>query len=171
MCAVYDVLTTTFLPNLAKDTDLLPWNLSYKTHLCRQETCWSFRCSWSIACQRCSKYVFILHWSPGVNGLGKGNCKTRDKYLSFRILCVLYQRLDGSFHEKCGIGFQKYEISLPENGASLLNAPAGSYIWHTVARTKRPPFVDHILDSLSSRKMFVFWFKFHWNLFSGVNWQ
>ena len=26
----------------------------------RQYTCWSLRCSWSIACRRCSNYIFIL---------------------------------------------------------------------------------------------------------------
>ena len=38
---------------------------------------WSLRCSWSIACRRCSNYIFILNLTPGSNGLGKDNCKTR----------------------------------------------------------------------------------------------
>ena len=29
-------------------------NLQYKSHLSGQQTCWSLRCSWSIACWRCS---------------------------------------------------------------------------------------------------------------------
>ena len=40
-------------------------------------------CSWSIACHRCSKYIFIFYLTPGFNGLGKGNCKTRGEKLNF----------------------------------------------------------------------------------------
>ena len=29
------------------------------------------RCSWSIACRRCSNYIFIVDLTPGFNGLGK----------------------------------------------------------------------------------------------------
>ena len=39
--------------------------------------CWTLRCSWSIACRCCSNYIFILDLTPGVNGLGKDNGKTR----------------------------------------------------------------------------------------------
>ena len=35
------------------------------------------RCSWSIACRHCSNYIFILDLTPGLNGLGKDNYKTR----------------------------------------------------------------------------------------------
>ena len=31
----------------------------------------------NIACRRCSNYIFILDLTPGFNGLGKDNCKTR----------------------------------------------------------------------------------------------
>ena len=31
----------------------------------------------STACQHCSNYIFILDLTPGFNGLGKDNCKTR----------------------------------------------------------------------------------------------
>ena len=36
-----------------------------------------YRCSWSTACRRCSNYIFILNLTRGLNGLGKGNYKTR----------------------------------------------------------------------------------------------
>ena len=39
-----------------------------------------------IACWRCSNYTFIFDLTPGFNGLGKDNCKTRQK--SFK-LCNL----------------------------------------------------------------------------------
>ena len=41
------------------------------------------RCSWSIACQRCSDYIFILNLAPGFNGLGRDNCKARQETLKF----------------------------------------------------------------------------------------
>ena len=55
----------------------LPSSLSYKTHLSRQLNCWPLRCSWSIACRRCSNYIFILYLTPGFNRLGEDTGKTR----------------------------------------------------------------------------------------------
>ena len=55
----------------------------YKTHLCGQLNCWSLRCSWSIACRRCSNYIFILNWTHSFNRLGKDNCKTRRETFRF----------------------------------------------------------------------------------------
>ena len=40
-------------------------------------TFWSLRCSWSIACWCCSNYILILDLTPCFNGSGKVNCKTR----------------------------------------------------------------------------------------------
>ena len=48
-------------------------------HISTQLNCWSLRCSWSIACRRCSNYIFILDLTHGLNGLSKDNCKTRQK--------------------------------------------------------------------------------------------
>ena len=42
-----------------------------------QLNCWSLRCSWSIACRRCSNYIFVLRLTPGFNILRKHNCKSR----------------------------------------------------------------------------------------------
>ena len=55
--------------------EILPSSIQYKTHLCGQLSCWSIRYSWSIACRRCSNYIFILHSTPGFNMLHKDNCK------------------------------------------------------------------------------------------------
>ena len=52
-------------------------NISYKTRLNRQQNCWSLRCSLSIACRRFAKYIFILDFAPGFNGLDKDNYETR----------------------------------------------------------------------------------------------
>ena len=43
--------------------------------------CWSLRYSWSITCRHCSNYMFIFNLIPGVNGLAKCNCKTRQHSL------------------------------------------------------------------------------------------
>ena len=61
----------------------LPSSLLYKTHLSRQLNCWSLRCSWSIACRRCSNYIFILNLTPGFNRLGKDKCKIRWESFKF----------------------------------------------------------------------------------------
>ena len=37
----------------------------------RHKNCWSLRCSWSIACRRCSNYSFNLDLTPGFNALGQ----------------------------------------------------------------------------------------------------
>ena len=60
----------------------LPSSLWYNTHFSKQFS-WPLRCSWGIACRRCSNYIFILDLTPGFTGLGKDNCKTRPKSLKF----------------------------------------------------------------------------------------
>ena len=44
---------------------------------------WQARFVWRYACRRCSNCIFILDSTPGFNGLGKDNCKTRRKTLRF----------------------------------------------------------------------------------------
>ena len=46
-----------------------------EVHLSRQWNCWSLWCSWSIACQCCSNYIFILELTHGFNGLSNDNCR------------------------------------------------------------------------------------------------
>ena len=53
------------------------------------KTCWSLRCSWSIARRRCSKYIFIFELTPGFNALGKDNCKMRRETSKFEDLVYL----------------------------------------------------------------------------------
>ena len=70
-------------PHLPEDNELrkfkLPSSLQYKTHFSRQLNCWSLRCSWSIACRRCSNYICILQLTLGFNILRKDNCKPRQE--------------------------------------------------------------------------------------------
>ena len=66
-----------------------------------QQNCWSLRCGWGMACRRCSNYILILELTPGLNGLGKDNCKTRQLHLSFLwVCCDWYHRFDGMFLTK-----------------------------------------------------------------------
>ena len=53
------------------------------THLSGQQNFTSLRCSWSIACRRCSNYIFILGLTHGFNKLRKDKCKTRQETFKF----------------------------------------------------------------------------------------
>ena len=92
---------------------LIPSSLWYKMHFSRQLSCWSLRCSWSIACRRCSNYIFILHLTPGFNILCKDNYKQRRETFKFgdlvqvilEILLRLYwKQLDGFPTQQASIG-------------------------------------------------------------------
>ena len=62
------------------------------SNLLRQYNCWSLRCCWSIACRRCSNYIFILGLTPGFNGLGKELQDKTRSILSFGdIVCLILQ--------------------------------------------------------------------------------
>ena len=54
-----------------------------------QQNCWSLRYSWSIACRRCSSYIFILDWTPGFNGWAKTAARRYDKHLSVWNWCAV----------------------------------------------------------------------------------
>ena len=58
-------------------------------HLSRQWNCRLLRCSRSIACRRCSNYIFIIDLTPGLKGLGKDDFKTRWESFKF---CASYIR-------------------------------------------------------------------------------
>ena len=75
------------------DVFTLPSNILYKTHLCRQYHCWWLRCSSSIACRRCSHYIFIIHLTLGFNnGLDKDNRKTKWETFKFGNFGAAYIR-------------------------------------------------------------------------------
>ena len=67
----------------------IPSSLQYKMHLSRQLSCWSLGCSWSIACRRCTNYIFIVHLTLGFNILRKDNCKPRWETFKFEHLVHL----------------------------------------------------------------------------------
>ena len=52
------------------------------------------RCSWSIICQHCCNYIFILDLTSGFKELGKDNYKTKRETLKFwMIWCNLFRGL------------------------------------------------------------------------------
>ena len=48
-------------------------------------------------CWHCSNYIFILHLTPGFNGLGKGNLKAKRETFKFGDSVHLNQSFDGTF--------------------------------------------------------------------------
>ena len=70
-------------------------------HFSRQLNCWSLRCSWSIACRRCSNYIFILHLTLGFNILRKNNCKLRRETFEFLDLLRLLILETSRYVSKC----------------------------------------------------------------------
>ena len=88
-------------------TVVFPSSLWYKRHLSRQLSCWSLRCSWSIACRRCSNYTYMFHFKPGSNRLGKDKCKTRQKTFKFWDLVRL---ISGIFRCISSISRSKYTL-------------------------------------------------------------
>ena len=69
----------------------------HKSHLSKQYTCWSLRCSWSIDCRRCSNYIFIPTQHLASNDWAKTTVKRDEKHLSFEIRCAIYKRFDGKW--------------------------------------------------------------------------
>ena len=65
-------------------------------HLNRQLNCRSLRCSWSIACRRCTNCIFILDLTPGFKALGKYNFKARWESYTFRNLVRLILDIYGN---------------------------------------------------------------------------
>ena len=54
-------------------------------------------CSWSIACQRCSNYIWVIDLTPGFIGLGKDNSKTRRETFKFwDLVCIILKILQYS---------------------------------------------------------------------------
>ena len=61
--------------------------------------CWPLRCSWSIACRRCSNYIFIFQLTLGFNILRKDYCKPRGETFKFfnlvRLILEILRYLHG----------------------------------------------------------------------------
>ena len=97
---------------------ILPWvylrkhrpsNLYYKSFLGRLYTCWSLRCSWSIACRRCFNYIFIVYFTPDFNGLGNDNWKPRRKTWKcgdlVSLILEVYGNCNGIFYHFSTLGW------------------------------------------------------------------
>ena len=63
-------------------------------HLSRKQNCSSLRCSWSIACRRCSNYIFILDLIPRFNISHKDNYKTgREFWDLVRLILEIWRHI------------------------------------------------------------------------------
>ena len=69
--------------NHFNQSDAETWIICENCHISNISCTLVGRCSWSIACRRCSNYIFILDLTPGFNGLGKDNCKMRQQTFKF----------------------------------------------------------------------------------------
>ena len=56
--------------------------------------CWQLRCSWSIACRRCSNYIWVIYLTPVFNGLGKDNCKTRCETFKWNFTVCVFRNVE-----------------------------------------------------------------------------
>ena len=80
--------------------------------LSRQLNCLLLRCCWSIACRRCSNYIFILYLTPGFNRLDKDKCKTRRESFKFSDLVPLILEILRVYANEslilCSVSFQYF---------------------------------------------------------------
>ena len=121
-------------------------------HFSRQLNCWKIRCSWSIACRRCSNYIFIFHLTLGFNILRKDNCKPRWEISKFwnsvwLILEILRY-------------FQSIQFSVLHYHDDVMTGKRFQHYW---------PFVRGIQQSLvvSPHKGPVMW-NFYWLFVRGI---
>ena len=123
----------------------LPSSLQYKTHFSMQLNCWSLRPSWSIACQRCSNYIFILDLTPGFNGLGEA-------FKFWDSVRLILETLWYVMLSPIQCSFTVLSASMTVNIDTWFNASSpGQNGWH---------ISDNISNLFFLKISFVFWFKF-----------
>ena len=123
-----------------------------KSHLSRQYNCWSLRCSWSIACRRCSNYIFIIYLTLGFNGLAKDNCKTRWETFEFwNLVRLILQdfKVYSSFSHHCDIYVTMDTHLKTTKDFSLQNRLTHSVLYCTNDIWSQ---VTYILDYLNPRR-------------------
>ena len=100
------------------------------TCLSVQKNCWSLRCSWSIACRRCSNYILILDLTPGFNGLGKNNCKTRWlRWETFKCYDLVHLILEVMTFVLSLLYWQPLMSGTPALPVPVDDVPLPSYVW------------------------------------------
>ena len=123
----------------------IPSSLYYKAHFSRQLNCWSLRCSWSIACRRCSNYIFILHWTLSFNLLDKDNCKPRWETLKVWNLARLiwetlrYVVAQSQFYLKCLLWYyfiNQDKLNLKWQYKSRISNYVGTKRCYTITRSR-----------------------------------
>ena len=107
-----------------KDKNDISSILWYMSHLSRQLNCWSLRCSWSIACRRCSNYIFISTSHRASIDWTKTTARRYENQLSLGIWCALCYRftvLQTSDHAAYGLTLKQpsYVISKWHSGSPM----------------------------------------------------
>ena len=162
------------------------------THLSCQLNCRSLRCSWSIACRRCSNYIFILDLIHGFNRLGKDNCKAgRESLYFWNLLCLILETLRYSwlYLQTAGIDvrlgdigeaiqevMESYEVELDGKtyqgqglrGTDVLDVTGKWLLTHCGQDKMDAISQTSFSTAFSWMKMFEFRLKFHWSLFPRI---
>ena len=101
-------------------------------------------------CRYCSNYIFILNLTPGFNGLGKDDCKTRGETLSFWTWCILHWRFDGTYMYFCLLmrnlygSHQRLNLIWMDTPRGLLNITEQLHIYQVTFR----PLRGHLIFTL-----------------------
>ena len=83
------------------------------------------RSIWSIACRRCSNYIFILDLTPSFSGCGKDDCKTRRETFKFWDLV----RLTLNVYDRMNVCPCKWLLSFWSDWSKTSNTILGQYIF------------------------------------------
>ena len=133
---------------------------------------WSLRCSWSIACRRCSNYIFILDLTPGFNGLGKDNYKTRRETFRFsswdlvRLILEIWRYLEKSL--MCDFVFIAVAV-VPIFGSVSYTWGTGNLRVNSLRPRQNGAILQTtVLDAFVWTKIYQFRLRFHWSLFLRV---
>ena len=106
-----------------------------RRNLVGYKNCWSLRCSWSIACRRCSNYIFILDLTSGFKGFSKDSRKTvRESFKCWDLLRLNIRDLTvfhGNPVQMCSFQLRGDDfISGPDVDQHLITAPwVSSHQW------------------------------------------
>ena len=114
--------------------------------------CWSLRCSWSIACRRCSNYIFILDLTYDFSILHKDNCTTRRQ--RFKFWDLVHLTLE-SWEQLTFVSFVIPVVECPQSEQSQLNVAAlvgGMLLAGGRRGVLRQSWVLQVLQSMSRQE-------------------
>ena len=136
----------------------------------RQFNCWSLRCSWSIACRRCSNYIFLLHLTVGFNILRKDNFKPKREPVKFLDLVhLILEILRYIYIYNICLLMGRHENMSPSISNSNIASWVGAWVWiHPWPLNLRDTFCHPLSFVFLCVKMFHDMTKYCW-LFQDKN--